>query len=265
MAEQLNSQGNLVTINRLGESVTGKVNVNEMTLSFQRIIEQVSVRKTQGSISIKLTQLGLGWHRELCEALALDVARRADQAGNTLEIDMESSKYTQATIEIYKDILKHFPGTRIAIQAYLHRTEEDLGMLRPLGARVRLVKGAYREPREIAIQSSRELTRKYARLIAWLLEEFNQPVIATHNDDLQSHALEYIRHKKLPPDRYKFQFIYGIRQDQVKQRVKEGHRVQIYIPFGGEWYPYFMRRLAERPANVWFLARNLFRFETSEQ
>ena len=259
VAGRLNSQGVQVTLNRLGEDVREKAHADRMAQSFRQMVEEIAARKIQGNISLKPTQLGLSWNRELCESLVLEIARHADRLGNTLEIDMEGSEYTQATLEMYRSVLKQFPGTRIAIQAYLHRTEADLGMLRPLGARVRLVKGAYREPKQVAVQSSRELTRKYARLITWLLEAFEEPAVATHNEKLQNHALECIRRRKLSPDRYKFQFVYGIRRDQVEQRVREGHRVQVYVPFGEEWYPYFMRRLAERPANVWFVAKNLFR------
>ena len=258
-AERLNSQGVLVSLNRLGESVTEQAHAEGMAQSFRQMAEGISARKIRGSISLKPTQLGLGSHRELCESLVLEMARQADRLGITLEIDMEGSEYTEATLEIYKAVLKQFPETRIAIQAYLHRTEADLEMLRPLGARVRLVKGAYREPKHVAVQSSREINRKYARLITWLLEEFEEPAVATHNEKLQNHALECIRRRKLSPDRYKFQFVYGIRRDQVEQRVREGHRVQVYVPFGEQWYPYFMRRLAERPANVWFVAKNLLR------
>ena len=257
--KRLNAQSILVTMNRLGEDVEDQAAAEETARVYPEIVDGIVSQKIQGNIAVKPTQIGLAVDRELCRSLVMEIARKADSVGNTLEVDMEASAYTEATLDVYKSVQKEFPKTRLALQAYLHRTESDLEELRKLGARIRLVKGAYREPKSVAVQSNREVNRKFMRLTEWVLKEFDCPAIGTQNDEMQNHALEVIRREKLSPERYELQFVYGIRRDIVEQRVKEGHRVRVYIPFGSEWYPYFMRRLAERPANVWFVVSNVVR------
>ncbi|MCZ6514710.1 MAG: proline dehydrogenase family protein [Acidobacteria bacterium] len=256
---RLNSQSIWVTMNRLGEGVEDRATAESTARFYHEMADGIRSGKVQGTLALKPTQVGLAVDRELCRSLVMEIARKADSLGNTLEVDMEASAYTEATLDIYKSVLKIFPKTRLAIQAYLHRTESDLEELRKLGARIRLVKGTYREPKSVAVQSNREVNRKFMRLTEWVLKEFDCPAIGTHNEEMQNHALEVIRREKLSPERYEFQFVYGIRRDIVEQRVKEGHRVRVYTPYGSEWYPYFMRRLAERPANVWFVVKNVVR------
>ena len=259
VSDRLNSRNLHVSLNQLGEMVEGNRQAEAAAQSYRAVIDGIASRKVKGNVSVKLTQLGLGMDRDLCESLTLAIAQRAHQMGGSLEVDMEGSPYTSATLAIYKSVLQRFPLTRIAIQAYLHRTDSDLEALRRWGACVRLVKGAYREPKSLAVASSREVNRKYRRLTEWLLKRFDHPAIGTHNDELQQHALDLIRREKLSPERYEFQFVYGIRRDLVERRCREGHRVRVYVPFGQEWYPYFMRRLAERPANVWFVLNSVVR------
>jgi proline dehydrogenase len=221
-----------------------------------------------GNISIKLTQLGLDFDRELCLSLADDIAAAAASLHRTIEIDMEHSQYTSATIDMFEAVQRQHGNTGVAIQAYLRRSAGDIERIASFGGadaaakpKIRLVKGAYLEPAAVAFQKKTEVDANYQKLLDTLLVPKSVTrvftAIATHDPVLVSHAQSLIRKNKLAPADYEFQMIYGIRRDLQQQVLDQGHPLRVYVPFGTAWCPYFMRRLAERPANVWFVLRSL--------
>jgi proline dehydrogenase len=213
--------------------------------------------KIDGNISIKLTQLGLDLGRELCFQLAGEIVVAALALRCSIEIDMEGSAYTDATIEIFEQLRGKHDNVGLALQAYLHRTEKDLARLAPLSPKIRLVKGAYREAPEIALQKKAEVDANYRKLLDRLFDGPFFPAIATHDPAMLDHALQIMPKRAHGADRYEFQMIYGIRRDLQERIRQQGHTLRVYVPFGTEWCPYFMRRLAERPANCGFVLRSL--------
>jgi proline dehydrogenase len=226
-----------------------------------------------GNISIKLTQLGLDFDRELCLSLAHEIAGAAASLDNSIEIDMEGSAYTEATLQIFEKVRREHANTGVALQAYLLRTEADVKRLAPLrppsklpsklpsNLKIRLVKGAYREPPSVAFQKKSDVDANYRRLLDSLLQpDKDGPVvaIATHDPELIEHACARIRQLALTSDRYEFQMLLGIRRDLQEKVFSQGHPLRVYVPFGEAWVPYFMRRLSERPANLSFVIRSLF-------
>jgi proline dehydrogenase len=260
-SEKLCTQGRTVSLNHLGENVCTESAAREVCASYIQMTEQMQARQLSGNISIKLTQLGLDLDKELCCELARSIARRAAELNRTVEMDMEGSAYTDATLEIFEKVQREYGNAGVAVQAYLHRTVTDLRRLGPLKPKIRLVKGAYREPRSIAFQGKPEVDANYKRLVTQLLEGAAAstflPAIASHDPMMVEHAEREVVRLKLPPQGYEFQMIYGIRRD-LQQKVRAaGHTLQVYVPFGTDWCPYFMRRLSERPANCWFVLRSL--------
>jgi proline dehydrogenase len=212
------------------------------------------------NISVKLTQLGL----EVDKATAIDNLRRvldvAAQERFFVRIDMEGSDYTGVTLDIFEEVWRIGPQNfGVVIQAYLYRSEADLDRVIDLGARVRLVKGAYREPKDVAFQSDADVDAAFLKLMRRLITKGVYPAIATHDPELIEETQRFAAGKNLGKDAFEFQFLYGIRRDLQLALVKAGHQVRVYVPFGEDWFPYFMRRLAERPENVSFVVRNLFR------
>jgi len=221
-----------------------------------------------GNISIKLTQLGLDFDRELCLSLAQEIAEVAASLDNSIEIDMESSAYTEATLRIFEEVQREHGNTGIALQAYLLRSQADLQRLTTLKSplkphlhpTIRLVKGAYREPPSVAFQKKADVDANYRRLLGSLLQpNTDGPVVAigTHDPALVDYACDRIRRFALTPDQYEFQMLLGIRRDLQEKIFSQGHPLRVYVPFGQAWVPYFMRRLSERPANLAFVLRSL--------
>ncbi len=258
---ELCQQGRSVSLNHLGENVTTEAAAREVCASYIEMIEEMHAKNLAGNISIKLTQLGLDLGKDLCASLAGSIARRARDLNRTIEMDMEGSAYTDVTLDIFEAVQRESGNTGLAIQAYLHRTEKDLQRLAPLKPKIRLVKGAYREPKKIAVQGKTAVDANYKRLTTLLLESAAQgiflPAIASHDPFMVAHAQAEVARLKLPKDRYEFQMIYGIRRDLQQAVHAAGHTLQVYVPFGTDWCPYFMRRLSERPANCWFVLRSL--------
>jgi proline dehydrogenase len=260
-SQELCAQGRTVSLNHLGENVSTESAAREVCASYIQMTEEMHARQLSGNISIKLTQLGLDFDKDLCGQLARSIAQRAAQLGRTIEMDMEGSAYTDATLNIFESVQRECGNAGLAVQAYLRRTENDLRRMAPLKPKVRLVKGAYRESRAIAYQGKPEVDASYKRLITQLMEGAAQgnflPAIASHDPMMVEHAEREVVRLKLAREQYEFQMIYGIRRD-LQQRVRSaGHRLQVYVPFGTDWCPYFMRRLSERPANCWFVLRSL--------
>lgn len=251
VTEELNGAGFLVALDHLGENVSTVEEAVSGRDAILRALDEIERKRLQATVAIKLTQFGLDISDELCRRNVAALAARAQQTGTRVEVDMEDSSYTGRTLAIVKDLQAEYGCMRAVIQAYLHRTEQDLRELNALRIPVRICKGAYREPAGVAVQSKAEVDERYARFVALQLEEGAEPAIATHDDRMIAIA------KRYPKDRFEFQMLYGVRRDVQRALVHEGYRLRLYVPYGDAWYPYFMRRLAERPANVWFVARSL--------
>ena len=259
VCRRLASENIQATLDRLGENVTSLVEAAAARDSYLASLERLAALNIGGTISIKLTQFGLDFSFDACLANVRRLVARAKELGTIVEIDMESSDYTDRTLHIVTTLHAEFGAVRAVIQAYLRRTAGDIAMLCEKGVPVRLCKGAYDEPHTVAFATKAEVDENYIRQTRVLLDCGNNAAIATHDEKMMRAALAYIREKKIPPGRFEFQMLYGIRRDLQRQAVAEGYRLRLYVPYGDAWYPYFMRRLAERPANVLFLLRNLLR------
>lgn len=258
---QLCREGRRVSLNHLGENVASEAAAREVCAGYIHMTEQMNAAGLQGNISIKLTQLGLDISKEFCLSLSREIAANAAALGRTIEMDMEASGYVDATLQIFEAAQREFGNVGLAIQAYLFRAEKDLQRLAALKPKIRLVKGAYREPKNIAYPKKAEVDAAYQRLTTLLLEGAAAgtflPAIASHDENMVAHGQAEVARLKLRSDQYEFQMIYGIRRDLQEQVHAAGHTLQVYVPFGTDWCPYFMRRLSERPANCWFVLRNL--------
>jgi proline dehydrogenase len=263
VAEEVNKQGMTVTLDSLGESVTSEAEAKAAAEVYHKLLDAIAARKLNANISMKLTQMGLNLSRPLAESIAESVVQHAGKTGSFVRIDMEDSSLTQVTMEIVKR-LHAKPALRaaigIVIQAYLFRSEKDIEDLIANGIRVRLCKGAYQEPAEIAFPRKADVDANFIKLANMLLESPDYHGLATHDDAMVAAAKSHAKEHGIERSHFEFQMLYGIRRDLQRKLVEEGYNVRIYVPFGNDWYPYFMRRLAERPANVLFLAKNFFRF-----
>jgi proline dehydrogenase len=255
---ELQRHGLHLTLDYLGESVSSAAAAAAAAADYVTIINAIVASGIERNISLKLTQLGLDVDR----ATAVDNIRRilepADANGFFVRIDMENSPYTEATIEILETLWRQ--GHRqigTVIQSYMKRSEADIRRLNAMGTRVRLVKGAYQEPKDVAHQKKSEVDAAFVELMRLLLDEGTSPAIATHDPEMIEATKAHARIKGHANDRFEFQMLYGIRRDLQKALVKDGYRVRVYVPFGRQWYPYFMRRLGERPANVAFVLRGI--------
>jgi proline dehydrogenase len=259
----LNDKGLLVTLDYLGESVTQAEDTRDVVSTYIAALGQIQVHRLQASISLKLTHLGLDISEELCLNNLRQILGAALARDIPVTIDMESSAYTERTLRIYRTMRDEygFHNVGTVIQAYLYRSEEDMRQLGAEGARIRLCKGAYLEPPDIAFSKKSDVDANFVKL-ADLYLQCPPPAyldIATHDERMILAAQESIRRHNVPPDRYEFQMLYGIRSARQVELVAAGYKMRVYVPFGAAWYPYFMRRLAERPANLWFFIRSLFR------
>jgi len=254
----LPGKGLNLTLDYLGESVATAAEASAAAADYLRIIDAIVASGVERNISLKLTQLGLDVDR----ATAVDNMRRilepADAHGFFVRIDMENSPYTDATIDILETLWRQgHKNVGTVIQSYLKRSADDIKKLNAIGARVRLVKGAYKEPKDVAFQKKSEVDGAFVELMQRLLDEGTYPAIATHDPNMIEATKAYAKSKGYTNDRFEFQMLYGIRRDLQMSLVKEGYRVRVYVPFGKQWYPYFMRRLGERPANVAFVVRGV--------
>ena len=263
VAESVNKQGMAVTLDSLGESVTSELEAYKAAEIYHRLLDAIAERKLNANISVKLTQMGLELSPQLAEGIADDLAQRAAAAGSFVRIDMEDSSLTQITLDIVRRLHAR-PELRgaigIVIQSYLYRSQSDVEQLIADGIRVRLCKGAYKEPSDVAFPSKADVDSNFIRLSCMLLESPIYHGLATHDEAMIAAAKSFAAQHRIDPSRFEFQMLFGIRADLQRRLVREGFNVRVYVPFGREWYPYFMRRLAERPANVIFLAKNFFRF-----
>ena len=262
VAAALNHQGMLVTLDSLGESVSSEAEAHRAAEIYHQLLDWIDAEKVDANISVKLTQMGLELSPKLAEEIAESLAQHAQAKGNFLRIDMEDSSLTQVTLDIVRRVNAR-PDLRgsigIVIQAYLYRSQADIEQLNADGIRVRLCKGAYKEPAEVAFPAKADVDTHYIKLSQMLLESPIYHGLATHDEAMIAAAKEFATAHGIAPSRFEFQMLYGVRRDLQRSLVAEGYNVRVYVPFGREWYPYFMRRLAERPANVIFLAKNFFR------
>lgn len=257
-AREVESRGLLQTLDFLGEGVETLDGAQAAGGEYLAVIDAVVAAGIERNLSLKLTQLGLDVDR----AVATDNLRRIlDWAeGFFVRIDMESSAYTSVTLQVFETLWQQdYRQIGVVLQSELRRTERDLEHMIELGARVRLVKGAYREPAAVAYQKKSDVDDNYIRLLERLLEAGHYPAIATHDPTMLDHARRFAEERHIARDRFEFQMLYGIRRDLQRSLVADGYRVRVYIPFGREWFPYFMRRLGERPANIGFVLRSMAR------
>lgn len=248
------------TLDFLGENVHSLTEAARSRDAYLQALQQIESARLPATVSLKLSQFGLDFSADACRENVATLATIAQSMGSRVEIDMESSEYTDRTLDTVFHIQERFPGhVRAVIQAYLFRSEADIGELNRRRIPVRLCKGAYREPPSVAFARKADVDTNYVKLMKLLLNEGTFPAIASHDEKIVGEALAYIPTKGLTPAQLEFQMLYGIRRDLQSQVLKAGYSLRLYVPYGEAWYPYFMRRLAERPANVLFLARNLIR------
>jgi proline dehydrogenase len=256
---RINREGIAVTFDRLGESVTSLAEAEAARDEYLRVLDEIAGHHLDANVSIKLTQFGIDISEQACRANVEQLVRRARERNGFVRIDMESSEYAERTLRLVSDLHAQYETVGTVIQAYLRRSEKDIEMLCRQGVRVRLCKGAYLEPADVAFQEKSEVDRNFVHLMRILLAAGTYPAIATHDEKIIQDAKGFASARNLSRDSFEFQMLYGIRRDLQRRLVAEGYRLRLYVPFGKAWYPYFMRRLAERPANVLFLARNLLR------
>jgi proline dehydrogenase len=258
VAQTLNTQRLLVSLDHLGESVTSRDAADRTVTAYLEALEAIAAEQVEGNISLKLTQLGLDLSRELCVAHLREILERAQALNTFVRIDMESSAYTQRTLDVHEELWNAgFRNVGIVLQAYLYRTAGDVERAIEMGVPVRLCKGAYLEPARVAYADKAEVDANYVRLMERLLVAGTHPAIATHDERLIRRALALARSENISADRFDFEMLFGVRRDQQLRLVESGYRVRVYLPYGKEWYPYLVRRLAERPANLGFFVRSL--------
>ena len=265
VAESLNAEGIEATLDSLGESVMQVSQAEESAAVYHRLLDAIAEKHLRANVSVKLTQVGMdiGGHGagpSLAERIVAEMVEHADQADTFVRIDMEGSDYTEATIAMTERLNARWPGrVGTVLQAYLFRTESDAKRLVSARIRIRLCKGAYKEPPEISFAEKSDTDKNYVKLMKYLATSGVFCGMATHDEAIIDEMRRFVAETGLDKQSFEFQMLYGIRRDLQRKLVSEGYGVRVYVPFGTEWYPYFMRRLAERPANVLFLAKNFFK------
>lgn len=264
VVRKLNQQGLQVTFDHLGESVTTESEAREAKDDYLRALDAIAASKVSSQVSVKLTQMGLDLSPDLCLDNMRQIIRKAQAIPTLVTIDMEDSAHAQITLNIFKTLREEFDNVGAVIQAYLYRSQGDMHMLRDLGASIRLCKGAYKEPPDVAFPQKKDVDANMIKLAQVFLDSDKAPntpylAMATHDEKLIQWTKEYTTTHKIDRSRFEFQMLYGIHSDLQRKLVAEGYTMRVYVPYGTHWYPYWMRRLAERPANVFFLASNLFK------
>lgn len=258
---ELNRRGITASLDLLGESVHNEAEARAAGAEYLKILDRIAREKLDSTVSVKLTAMGLDVSEELCVSIMHDVLERARKYETFVRLDMEASGYTQKTLELFENRLyPEFRGTvGVVLQSYLYRTQEDVERMNTLGARVRICKGAYKEPAAVAFPEKKDVDINYLKCMKELMLDGNYPGIATHDEAIIEAAKGYARENHIKPEQFEFQMLYGVRRDLQEKIVKEGWRMRCYVPFGTQWYPYLMRRLAERPANVAFMTGNIIK------
>lgn len=258
-AASLRQQGVSTSLDYLGENVRTLEEAGEARNAYLTALGRLSAAGLDGTVSMKVTALGLDMSEEACWTNTEALVARARELGSTVEMDMEASEYTDRNLRLVHAMQERGGHVRAVIQAYLFRSEADIRALNGKAVPVRLCKGAYREPPHLAYPLKQDVDGNYIRLLRLLFDEGAFPAIATHDEAMVAEAMRYSQQRGIAKDRWEFQMLYGVRRDLQKKVLDQGYRLRLYVPYGAAWYPYFMRRLAERPANVWFLARSVLR------
>lgn len=257
--KQLNAKGITATLDLLGESVRNEGEARESARQYLEMIEEIRKRRLEANASVKLTAMGLDISEDLCVSNMQNILDRARDYETFVRLDMEGSDYTAKTLDLFYERL--YPSYRgnvgIVLQSYLYRTTSDVERANKNGARVRLCKGAYKEPATVAYPDKKDVDESYVRCLKLLLTDGHYPGIATHDEAIVNQARRFARDNGISNEKFEFQMLYGVRRDLQEKLVKEGYRMRVYVPYGTQWYPYLMRRLAERPANVMFITGNI--------
>ncbi len=264
VAGELNKKGITVTVDNLGENVTNVEEARASAQLYHQLLDQIAARKLEANVSLKLTHMGLDVDESLARNLVTGLVQKAASMNppSFVRVDMEGSPYTQRTLDFVHQLHRmpdHAGRVGTVIQSYMLRSEADVQKLLADGIRIRLCKGAYKEPPEIAFQKKSEVDANYVKLMKILMKSGIYHGLATHDENIIKEARAFATRETIPRDTFEFQMLHGIRRDLQQALVRDGWRMRVYIPFGTEWYPYFMRRLAERPANILFIAKNLLR------
>lgn len=257
VTRKLNQQGLAVTLDLLGESVTDERTARAMAGAVGQVVEGIAAQGLDANLSLKLTQIGLDINPDLAYELMVQLQDRAIRHGLFIRIDMESSAVTDVTLDITRRLYARHDNVGTVLQSYLYRSPKDRDALAQLGMNLRFVKGAYLEPPEVAYPAKTDVDSAFHNLVAQHMESGCYAAIATHDDTQIDLAERVARERRIPLEQFEFQMLYGIRTERQLELVRKGYRTRVYVPYGPDWYPYFVRRLAERPANLWFVAKNL--------
>jgi proline dehydrogenase len=255
----LNRKHITASFDHLGESISSEAETRAEVKEYLRVLDNIAGNALNSNVSVKLTQLGLDIGQEICYENTRAIVEAASRYQNFVRIDMEDSTKTDSTLEIFRRLRGEFDNVGIVIQSYLYRSEKDIEDLLKIGARVRLCKGAYKEPESVAFPDKSDVDANYIKLMKMLLASGIYHGIATHDEKMIAATKEFASENAITTDKYEFQMLYGVRRDLQEKLISEGYRMRVYVPYGRYWYPYFMRRLAERPANVWFVLKNMMK------
>lgn len=257
--KKMYEKGLTTTLDILGESVEEREQSDKSVQDYLDLLEAIQSSGIPSHISLKLTQMGLDIDDEYCYENMVKIVTKAKAVGTFVRFDMEGSPHTQRTLDIFYRIREQFDNVGIVLQSMLYRTEKDLDELNRIKAKVRLCKGAYKEPKEIAFQKMKDVREAFKNLSIKLFKEGVYPAIATHDDKLLDWTKEFVKENNIPNENFEFQFLYGIRAKTQQKLADEGYRVRVYVPFGTHWMPYYFRRLRERKENIWFVIKNFFK------
>ncbi len=258
-AREINRRGASVELDYLGESVLDRRQAEDATDSYLKMLDAIAAARVDAHVSLKPSQMGQELSDDLCYENIETIVRRAEELGNFVWVDMEGSPFTERTVRMYRALRSAHQNVGIALQSYLFRSKADVREIIALGGTIRLCKGAYREPPQVAFRDKRDVDRNYARLSEMLLESGHFQALGTHDEKMIDHAISFAQTRGIDRQAFEFQMLYGVRRDLQERLVQDGYKLRVYVPFGDQWYPYFMRRLAERPANLFFLVGSLAR------
>jgi len=259
VAREFKAKAIFVTLDHLGEDVTNRQKARRATAVYLHILDVLHRERSQADISIKLSQIGLALDKKLALQHAMQIVQRGKRYGVMVEIDMESSRYTDDTLDIFFRLMKKHKNTMVALQAYLHRSMDDAVQIVKRRGAIRLVKGGYKEPPTLAFKKKEDTNKNYRKIMKLFLKKGRFLAIATHDEKIVREAQSFIKKNKISTKKYMFQMLYGIRRDLQEELAREGYHVRVYVPYGTEWFPYYWRRIRERKENFFFVLRHLFR------
>jgi len=259
VVKELNQKGFIATLDHLGENVTSADEAKKSAEEYLLLLDKIDQAGVDSNVSCKLTQMGLDLDYDFCLNNVRRIVEGAKKYTNFVRIDMEDSPRTEKTLQVCYALHKEYSHLGAVIQSYLYRSEEDVRNLLENKIRIRLCKGAYKEPKSVAFQKKKEVDDNFVKVMQMMLKSGVYHGIATHDDKMIQATIDFASKEKISKDSFEFQFLYGIRRELQEELIKQGYNVRIYVPYGDQWYPYFMRRMAERPANLYFVAKNYFR------